>query len=200
MVSGPGYHRRPDLPPPAPGGPPPPPAGPPLTWPWRWAGHPAAGAHRPAGPADFPPVGPGSLASVWRRAWARLTDSALVDAPVLVATGLVTGFGTLLTAAPAWAVAVNLLIPAVYEVVFLAWRGQTVGKILWGVRVCRLADGGIPRPDRAAMRVALPAAVGLVGSWVLPGAFLVVYLAALWHPLRQGWHDRAADTVVVSVR
>ncbi len=34
----------------------------------------------------------------------------------------------------------------------------------------------------------------------MPGFFLlsiVIYLAAVVHPLRQGWHDRAAGTIVL---
>jgi len=46
------------------------------------------------------------------------------------------------------------------------------------------------------VRALIPTAVQLVPV-VGPGLSLVVYLRAVFHPLRQGLHDAAAGTIVV---
>jgi uncharacterized RDD family membrane protein YckC len=69
-----------------------------------------------------------------------------------------------------------------------AWKGQTVGKRLMGIRVLRL-DGGSINWWLAFERsggYAAGLATGLLG-------FLQVY----WDANRQGIHDRIAGTVVV---
>lgn len=154
-------------------------------------------ARRPEAPDDFPPAGPDSLATVPRRAAARIADLFLVDLPLLLAVAWLIGLDDLFEDPPLWAVAVNLAVPAVYEIAFLTWRGQTVGKLLWDVRVASLSDGGVPRWDRVLIRVLVALAAAALANLVFYPLFVLPYVVAAWHPLRQGWHDRAADTVVV---
>jgi uncharacterized RDD family membrane protein YckC len=84
-----------------------------------------------------------------------------------------------------------------YNAIFVAWRGQTIGKMGAHAKVVRGTDGSRVTPGRAAIRAAVP----MVGT-VLPFPFgllvpLVVYGWMLFTPKRQGLHDLAAGTVVI---
>ncbi len=84
----------------------------------------------------------------------------------------------------------------VYETVMIAMLGRTVGKMALGTRVVRLVDGRRPGWSEAAMRALVPLAFGAIPKI---GVFLgvMVYSLAMWNPLRQGLHDKAAGTLVV---
>jgi uncharacterized RDD family membrane protein YckC len=62
------------------------------------------------------------------------------------------------------------------------------------IRVAALPDGGNPGLGRALVRWLVPVAMNIV-----PGLGLVAYVPIMFDPLRQGLHDKAAATVVVSV-
>ena len=101
-----------------------------------------------------------------------------------------------------------------YEPVGIAWRGQTFGKAICRIRVVRAADGATPNMGQAIMRWAIPAAAGVIpfvaavsllasNGLVAIGAMIVawapMYLTSFADADRlQGWHDKAARTVVVS--
>lgn len=151
------------------------------------------GADRPAVPdAD-------RLAGIGQRIAARLLDGLIVGLPltvlVLATSDVDTARNTLHTP-----LAVQLLAAAVasiYEVVLVRTRGQTLGKRVVGIEVVRVNDGAFPDWSASIIRYLLPALPMLIP---VPGAFLlslVIYLAAVPHPLRRGWHDRAAGTIVV---
>lgn len=81
-----------------------------------------------------------------------------------------------------------LLVAASYHALMVAWRGASLGGLVFRFQVIRL-DG---RPlDRATALVRAASAIlstipcGLGWFWVL------------WDPERQGWHDKLAGTVVV---
>lgn len=82
-----------------------------------------------------------------------------------------------------------------YEIGLIASRGATLGKQIMRIKVVREVDGGLPRPGSAIVRWMLPA----VGWFlcVLPG--VLVYLSPVFDGSGrgQGWHDRAAGTLVV---
>ena len=106
-----------------------------------------------------------------------------------------------------------------YEPVMVAWRGQTLGKVICRIRIIRTSDGETPNLGQAIVRWAIPAAAGVamtfVAAMVLADVqadteqrFLVLFAA--WAPLyltsfldngdqRRGWHDKAARTIVVRV-
>ena len=89
-----------------------------------------------------------------------------------------------------------LLVTLLYETTMIAVRGQTVGKMLTGVRVIRADDGGLPGWGKSIGRwlvLTLPSQIPAVG-WI---AILLVYLSPTWDERRQGWHDKAVATVVV---
>ncbi|MCY3577307.1 MAG: RDD family protein [bacterium] len=83
-----------------------------------------------------------------------------------------------------------------YEVVMTAIRGQTLGKMALGIKVIRSGTGANPGPAKSLGRWALPNLilfVPLIG-WLIS---LLCYVSLTWGKDRQGWHDRAAGTVVV---
>ena len=154
-------------------------------------------------PSLFPESGPNSLASIGQRFVARLIDGVILVVPLLLITWQ---FAEIDTEAdrfdlPGWAFALNALVPVIYETVLIASRGQTIGKATMGIRVRRLTDGENPTPWQAGIRVLLPVALGnLPLGFIATVLSLAVYLVAFSNPLRQGWHDRAAGTVVVRTR
>ena len=89
-----------------------------------------------------------------------------------------------------------LLVTLLYEVTMIAVRGQTVGKMITGVRVVRADDGGLPGWGKSIGRwlvLTLPSQIPAIG-WIVT---LLVYLSPTWDDRRQGWHDKAVATVVV---
>ena len=91
---------------------------------------------------------------------------------------------------------IALLVVAALEVVPMALRGRTPGKVLLGMRVVDVDTGGPPGFLRAILRallvhgwVALPAL-----GWLLPVAVAVTTLVS---PSGRGIHDRLAGTLVL---
>jgi uncharacterized RDD family membrane protein YckC len=66
-----------------------------------------------------------------------------------------------------------------------------------GLKVVNRADGGQVSWTYASVRALVPTVVQLVPV-IGPGLTIVVYLRAVFHPLRQGLHDAAAGTIVVT--
>lgn len=124
-------------------------------------------------------------------------DAASLDAVTamlspLSATGLTVTFA-------------NLLFVAVYNIGFHVTRGQTIGKMLVGIRV-RMADED-RHPDLRAAGIRWlvqfgPGALnGVAMLGFLAGVFnLVDHLWPLWDRRSQAIHDKAARTVVVRTR
>lgn len=146
--------------------------------------------------------GTGSLAPVWQRAIARLVDvfiifnvagflAYVIVRPAEDDTGLLT---TVAFAGVFWVIA------GVYETGMVAWKGQTLGKLLLRIEVVRRTDGARPTPGEAAVRYAVPT-VWLLLPLPLIGQLLwmIVYLSAIPNTRRQGWHDKAASTLVLVV-
>lgn len=149
------------------------------------------------------------LADLGRRLLARILDVILV----LVGMGFlfVIGLGGVLLsffsgagdaaalAAVALFFGLTLLFVLVmlgYEVTMIALQGQTLGKMVTGIRVVNAADGGLPGWGRAAGRwlvLIVPALIPTVG-WL---AVLVVCLSPTWGKHRQGLHDKVVSTFVV---
>ncbi len=177
-------HQPPQLPPSLPGGWQP---GPPLPVPTDELG--------------YPLFGPGSLPSIGRRAVARLIDLALVflvyfaaAVPLIhVRDGVVDMSGV-----PTWYPLLTLAIDTVYESIAVTLFATTIGKRLLGLRV-EGPDGTGPGWQRSTVRILFPNMVGAIPSI---GGLLepLVFLTAMWNPLRQGLHDRLAGTLVTSTR
>jgi uncharacterized RDD family membrane protein YckC len=139
------------------------------------------------------------LASIGQRAVARLVDTLLFAVPgaVLLARYLEIDGDDVSIDAPFWLTLVLAAASALYEVVFIAWRGQTLGKMLLRVRVVQIDDGRIPGVAKSAIRTLVPTVAGAIPFALAPVLALGVYLYALVDRRRQGIHDKAAGTIVV---
>ncbi|MEV3992846.1 RDD family protein [Streptomyces sp. NPDC049837] len=85
-----------------------------------------------------------------------------------------------------------------YDTLMTAKRnGQTIGKRLMGMRVAMLNDGSVPNTNAALTRAGvlwLPQLICCPCLWPL----LLLILILVDKPYKQGLHDKAARTVVVS--
>lgn len=86
------------------------------------------------------------------------------------------------------ALATMICIPPIYFIAMTVLFGQTIGKMITGIRVVRSSGG----------RVTFAPAVVRFFAYVPSGALLFAgFLWIIWDPERQGWHDMLADTVVI---
>lgn len=87
---------------------------------------------------------------------------------------------------------------ALYEVTMIAVKGQTLGKMATSIRVIRADNGLSPGWGKSIGRWIIPAVLGFVPfvGWLLS---LLVYISLTWDRARQGWHDKAAATLVVKL-
>ncbi len=132
-----------------------------------------------------------------------------IDGMILVAVIVMGVFVVLLSAAAGeWGAGIGIvegvlissvilaLVSVLYDPAMIAIRGQTIGKMVTGIRVVRLDDGELPSWGRS------------FGRWVLPGVLLAIpgigfvpvvicWASLTWDPSRRGWHDKVAGTVVV---
>lgn len=81
-----------------------------------------------------------------------------------------------------------IIIAILYQIVMIALLGWTVGKLAVGIRVARVDDGRVPGFVKSVIRY-------LVIN--LPFLSWLVQLSPVFYDSRQGWHDRAASTIVV---
>lgn len=191
----------PPPPPPGPGSPPPPPS---------------QGSYGSSGTTGWAITGTGQqlqLASAGARLGARIIDFVImgVVAVVLIIIGLLALFGvssedtltddeesTIGFAFLFGTWAVIALIGLLYEVVMIATRGQTLGKMMTSVKVVRADNGLAPGWGKSIGRWIIPLVLGFIPA-VGPFLSLLVYLSLLWDSARQGWHDKAAGTFVIKV-
>ncbi|AJF65412.1 RDD family protein [Streptomyces vietnamensis] len=221
------FSKRP--PPPPPGGPPPggqpPPGGPPPGSPYDspYGG----GSPYDNMPPPPPPYGSGygggyggtdplsgmpPLADTGRRILARLIDWVIIAVPLAIigipfdiyqrATRNGDGFDNTVNSLNGGSQLVFQLITIVayiaYDTVLTAKNGQTIGKKLMKLRVAMLNDGTTPPMSQSLLRAVvlwLPALVCCACLWPL----LLLILIMVDKPYKQGLHDKAAKTVVVTV-
>ncbi len=142
-----------------------------------------------------------SPAGFWIRFVALIVDSIILFAvmlAILVPIGLSAGFMAALSdpaaligvAASLGAAfsAVSFLVPMLYEVVFIGWRGQTPGKMVLRLKVIRM-DGGDVDYVKSFIR------------WIgkIPSALLLCigYIMAAFTENKRALHDLIAGTRVV---
>ncbi|MET9377227.1 RDD family protein [Streptomyces sp. NPDC003035] len=200
---------------PPPGGPPPggPPPGspydgvPPPPPPYGSQPYGGGGGYGPTDPlAGMPP-----LAESGRRIVARIIDWLIIAVPLAI-IGIPFNvydrasdgddFGDTISATSTGTGLVFQLITIVayiaYDTVMTAKNGQTLGKKLMKLRVAMLNDGTTPPMNASLMRAVvlwLPALICCACLWPL----LLLILILVDKPYKQGLHDKAAKTVVVSV-
>jgi uncharacterized RDD family membrane protein YckC len=147
---------------------------------------------QPAVPAGL------TLAPIARRIGALILDQLIVAFPAVIVI-VILGFTPSDSVTSRSVLIFNIALTSmafVYQTIMVAMLGRTVGKIALGTRVVRLVDGARPTWSEAAMRALVPLAFGAIPK---VGVFLgvMVYSLAMWTPLRQGLHDKAAGTLVV---
>jgi len=81
-------------------------------------------------------------------------------------------------------------IKIVYQTIFVALYGASLGKMAMRIRVASLDGGGNP-----GWATALNRAVFRILSEVI---FYLGFIWAMFDPYNQAWHDRTARTVVVN--
>jgi uncharacterized RDD family membrane protein YckC len=179
--------------------------GQPASVPPGWApGPPPAPA--PAWPAPGPPLVVGDLPAqqlggIWPRVGAYLVDGVIAYVVTILAfatLGLVSAL--LLPEYPAaldtdqFALATFLVLAVAYNTLMVAGTGQTLGMRLLGLRVVHL-DESPPQLGAAFKRALVLTLLGMI-----PLALLLCALVMERDRRRQGWHDRAAGTFVISTR
>lgn len=90
------------------------------------------------------------------------------------------------------------VVGILYEVTLIALKGQTVGKMATNIRVVRADNGLVPGWGKSIGRWIIPTVFAFIPfvGWILS---LLVYISLTWDRARQGWHDKAAATLVVKV-
>jgi uncharacterized RDD family membrane protein YckC len=90
---------------------------------------------------------------------------------------------------------VLFVVSLLYEWLMVGLLGATVGKLAVGVRVVKADTGQKPGLLSALIRFVIPYA-GYIACGV---GMLLVYLSPFWDKSgrRQGWHDKAASTMVL---
>ncbi|MET9673332.1 RDD family protein [Streptomyces sp. NPDC006482] len=153
------------------------------------------------------------LAESGRRILARLIDWLIVAVPLAIigipfdiytrATEDGSDFGDTVNSLNGGSQLVFQLITIVayvaYDTVMTAKYGQTLGKKLLKLRVAMLNDGSTPPMSQSLLRAVvlwLPALICCACLWPL----LLLILILVDKPYKQGLHDKAAKTVVVTAR
>lgn len=151
------------------------------------------GANDPIVPAGL------HLAAFGRRAGGVIVDQLLVSGCVFLGF-LIAGYApdeALTDGRAVWFSVASVAWGLVYETLPV-WRwGRTLGKLLFRTRVVRIEDGGGLGLVRAFQRSLVPTSLSAVPG-VGPLLGLGVYVWAFFDPLRQGVHDKAAGSLVVT--
>lgn len=123
------------------------------------------------------------LASIESRLGALIIDSIIL--------GAVAGAGFLGTRHGAGA-GLGFFIGIAYQWFFLTQNnGQTLGKMLMGIRVIKRNGAPLQATD---------AILRYLGYYLNSAILMLGWLWASWDEDRQGWHDKLAGTIVVKAR
>jgi len=99
----------------------------------------------------------------------------------------------ILTRLPYWGGSVlSFLLSWLYYWLFIGLKGQTPGKMAFGVKVVN-ARGEVPGLGYAALRE-------IIGKFISGIALGLGYLWIAWDPQKQGWHDKIASTYVIKAK
>ena len=141
------------------------------------------------------------LARIGARFGARVLDAIIVVAVGFVlilvfAAGSSSGDAADFSGFDLTGILLGLVVGIGYEVVQIALWGRTLGKRMIGIRVIHAAHGGLPGWGKAFGRWAIPGLLALIPlvGWLLS---ILCYVSATWDRVYQGWHDKAAGTLVV---
>jgi uncharacterized RDD family membrane protein YckC len=87
---------------------------------------------------------------------------------------------------------VALVIGVGYFVYFWTSSGQTIGKMVMGLKVVSAESGELLDPGTAVLRY-----VGYIVSSI---PMYLGFFWVLWDPNKEGWHDKIAKTRVIKVK
>jgi uncharacterized RDD family membrane protein YckC len=93
-----------------------------------------------------------------------------------------------------------LVLGVIYETICVSLWGQTVGKLIMGIRVARQVNGRCPLWWESALRIGFPAVIAAIPLPFAGAVVMGLYLTAGFDPMRRNVPDRAAGTVVVRAR
>ncbi|MGW1222456.1 RDD family protein [Streptomyces californicus] len=189
-------------------------------------GYPQAGGQQPGtlqannGYINIPALGTVQIASMGRRLGARAIDGVVMSIilSILMAVGLagavgiaqdcdsyspyspeyndcVNDAGASLVAVMFTWIAVIAVFTLLYEWLMVSFLGATVGKLALGLRVVKENSGGLPGIGGSFIRYIIP----IVGAFLCYIGAILVYLSPFFDNSGklQGWHDRAAGTLVI---
>jgi uncharacterized RDD family membrane protein YckC len=176
--------------------------------------------------AEIPSLGLVPVGSMGNRFLARLVDGLVVGLPLAIIYGIISSISTASAVKKAQEAVQNgadpnvvsssvfsgligtfallgllsLVLTAGYEISMIALRGATLGKQVAGLRVVSEATGQAPGWGSAFGRWGT-----MFGPMIVPCLGPLITLLVEISPFfdeqrRQGWHDRAAHTVVISTR
>jgi uncharacterized RDD family membrane protein YckC len=190
--------------------PPPPPYGQPGYAPY---GQPPYGYGQDPNTVIIPGRGPVQLASAGKRILARLIDIVvlIIILAILAGIGLYSfhvshtttdSLGTRTTTLDGGVYARDILVQLVlyflYDTLLIGGTGATLGMKLLGIGTVS-PQGQQPTFGAAAIRALLLVVLGTILCGI---GYLIIGLSFLWDgkKQRQGWHDKAASTFVISTR
>jgi uncharacterized RDD family membrane protein YckC len=159
-------------------------------------------ARTPPQVTDFPEAGVNSLASFGQRFGGWLIDLLVTGVPATLLALPFIDVDAVVDAGetPEWVLALNVGVWLLYQVAMVAALGKTLGAMAVGVRIARYTDGKNPTIDQSALRALLPAVFPVIPVQFINAGWVVVYMSALYNPLRRGFHDVAGGTVVIRTR
>jgi uncharacterized RDD family membrane protein YckC len=152
------------------------------------------------------PVPGGRLASMGARFGGLLLDALILSVPIGIIGALTGAFHTSSNCDPgetcakslqftgAWGLdLIGLVLGIAYSAFFVGTQGQTPGHRAAKIRVVDVNTGALIGPGRAALR------------WLVMGVTGAICTLGYWSPFfdsqrRQGWHDKAASSVVIPAR
>lgn len=143
-----------------------------------------------SGMKPLDPVSQPCQCPLWRRLAAILYDSLVVLALwVIVAALAMVAAGGTVEPRSLWFQVLLLVATWSYFAGFWIGGGQTVGMRAW--QICLLA-GRQPVTGRTTV-------VRFAMAWVSALTLGAGFIAALWHPRRETWHDRVSGTRLVKI-
>ncbi|KIF74628.1 RDD domain-containing membrane protein [Streptomyces sp. 150FB] len=166
----------------------------------------------PYGGGTDPLAGMPPLPTFARRLLARVIDAVVVFIPLVIISLIFggfrmsdsndewNGFPDQVNTGWQWGWTLISLVAYVgYDTVMISKNGQTLGKRWLGLRVGMLNNGAVPPTNASLVRAAVlwvPALLVCYCVWWLVIAVTIL----VSRPYKQGWHDKAARTVVVTAR
>ncbi|NGQ95244.1 RDD family protein [Brevibacillus sp. SYP-B805] len=135
-------------------------------------------------------------AGFWIRAAATLADTLLlVGLSFLIFNPLrrMAGYEAVAFSPIDW---IEMVVDFLYTILLTWWTGQTLGKMLTGIRVISARNGGA-QGKLTLGQVILREVVGKLLAVIPLG---LGYLWVGWSDRKRGWHDMIAKTYVVKVR